>query len=98
MKICDRCHASKNVKGPYETGVRLQNEEMVRAPAVVVMNIDFCDRCVGELREVIREFLVPIAYIEVKPNVKNSIREASPEGSSRDNFTEAFDAIPSDLV
>lgn len=96
MKICDRCHGSKNVKGPYTTGVHL--DDVILHPCFQIINIDLCDRCLLTIRELIREFLKPIGYIEVKPNVKNSVGKTPPESSPIDSFTETFGPIPGGLV
>lgn len=91
MKICDRCHGSKSVNGPYETGIFLANSQMVRSPCVKLINIDFCDACVVELREVIREFMRPISYIEVK---QHDCKKKQP----KDYIEDLVDTLPPDLV
>lgn len=67
MRICDRCHAPKNVNGPYTTGI-WANEEAIHYPCVQIINLDLCLNCVTKVREAIRTVLVPIGYIEVKQN------------------------------
>lgn len=74
----------------------MSNTQMVRLPCVKLINIDFCDSCVGELREVIRAFMEPISYIEVKRH--DCTKKEQFKDCPNIEESEAFDSIPPDLV